>query len=405
MSSPVLGIMTLYLNDHRGLEERGIYRKMILEGRKRGLDVYVFTPADVHSGGKHINAMVYNPGKGWSREWRSFPDLIFDRCRIQRNHRFVQLQDFRKKYGHLLYLNRPLRNKWTIHQLLATKAAFREHLPDTCLFQDMSDVNRMLKTYPLIYLKPINGTGGRGILRIEHSNKEPNTVLVRGRNQKRQIITPRNVHMSRLGALLQHWDMKDKYLVQQGIQLQLPNQRVHDYRMLVQKNGEGEWEFTGCAGRIGAEKSVTSNLHGGGQAIEMKRLMKQWIPEEEKQAEIASTAEKFGIAIASFLEETYGALCELALDLAIDKSGHIYLLEVNPKPAREVFSRIGESEIYEKAITQPLEYALWLYRHRPVSSTSSRPKTAAPTKPVTPVKPATPAIRRSTPSRKKRRTR
>ncbi|MDT9719087.1 YheC/YheD family protein [Paenibacillus sp. ClWae2A] len=365
MSSPVLGIMTLYLNEHRALEERSVYRRMILEGRKRGLDIYVFTPADVHPGGKQIEAMVFHEGKGWSREWRSFPDLIFDRCRIQRNRRFQQLLAFREKYGHLLFLNRPLRNKWTIHQTLLQKANFREHLPETALFQDMSDVNRMLKVSSLVYLKPINGTGGRGILRIERSNNEANTVLVQGRDQKRRIITPRKVHLSRLGSLLQHWNMKDKYLVQKGIQLQLPNGRVHDYRMLVQKNGEGQWELTGCAGRMGAEKSVTSNLHGGGQAIAMDRLMKQWIEDDDLREEINMTAEKFGIDVASFLEDTYGDLCELALDLAIDRSGRIYLLEVNPKPAREVFARIGERDIYYKAITQPLEYALWVYRNRP----------------------------------------
>ncbi|CAI6021852.1 Endospore coat-associated protein YheD [Paenibacillus sp. JJ-100] len=364
MSSPVLGIMTLYLNEHRALEERSIYRRMILEGRKRGLDIYVFTPADVHPSGRKIEAMVYDETKGWSREWRAFPDLIFDRCRIQRNHRFKQLLAFREKYGHLLFLNRPLRNKWTIHQTLSEKAAFRQHLPETVLYQDMSDVNRMLKASPLVYLKPINGTGGRGILRVERSNKEASTVLVQGRDQKRRIITPRKVHLSRLGSLLQHWNMKDKYLVQKGIQLQLPNGRVHDYRMLVQKNGEGVWELTGCAGRMGAEKSVTSNLHGGGQAVAMQRLMQQWIPEEELREEVIATAEKFGINVATFLEDTYGDLCELALDLAIDKNGHIYLLEVNPKPAREVFARIGERSIYYKAITQPLEYALWVYRNR-----------------------------------------
>ncbi|WP_440118300.1 YheC/YheD family endospore coat-associated protein [Paenibacillus sp. QZ-Y1] len=380
MSSPVLGIMTLYLNEHRALEERSIYRRMILEGRKRGLDIYVFTPADVHPGGKRIEAMVFHSEKGWSREWRSFPDMIFDRCRIQRNRRFQQLLAFREKYGHLLFLNRPLRNKWTIHQTLLAKSAFREHLPDTVLFQSLSDVNRMLKGSSLIYLKPINGTGGRGILRIERRNNEADTVLVQGRDQKRRIITPRKVHLSRLGSLLQHWNMKDKYLVQKGIQLQLPNGRVHDYRMLVQKNGEGQWEITGCAGRMGAEKSVTSNLHGGGQAVAMQRLMKQWITDEDLRAEINATAEKFGMDVASFLEDTYGDLCELALDLAIDKSGQIYLLEVNPKPAREVFARIGDQEMYSKAITQPLDYALWVYRNRP----SGVPRRTISPQPVTP---------------------
>lgn len=127
----------------------------------------------------------------------------------------------------------------------------------------------------------------------------------------------------------------------------------------------------------GCRKSVTSNLHGGGQAIAMDRLMKQWIEDDDLRAEINTTAEKFGIDVASFLEDTYGDLCELALDLAIDRSGRIYLLEVNPKPAREVFARIGERDIYYKAITQPLEYALWVYRNRP-PGTARKPASPKP---------------------------
>lgn len=37
------------------------------------------------------------------------------------------------------------------------------------------------------------------------------------------------------------------------------------------------------------------------------------------------------------------------------------MLEVNPKPAREVFSRIGEKETYRRSIAKPMEYALWVY--------------------------------------------
>ncbi|MNY82113.1 hypothetical protein D3C86_2240400 [compost metagenome] len=40
------------------------------------------------------------------------------------------------------------------------------------------------------------------------------------------------------------------------------------------------------------------------------------------------------------------------------------MLEVNPKPAREVFSRSGDSSTYRKALTRPLEYAMWVYKNK-----------------------------------------
>ncbi|MEF2968851.1 YheC/YheD family protein [Paenibacillus sp. M1] len=367
MSQPVLGILTLYLNDKKQLEERHIYQRMITEGQRIGLDIFVFTPMDVYEKKNMINALVYDPKqKKWSRKWRGFPNLIFDRCRIQRSRRFEQLKRFRARYGNLTFLNRPLRDKWTIYQTLSRKSAFRPHLPETVLYRNSGDAFRLLKNHDTVYVKPINGTGGRGILRVEKLGGD--MFLIQGRRLNRKIIPAQKVHKSRLGAFLQSWKGSGRYVAQQGIHIKLPNGRVHDYRMLVQKNGKGEWEVTGGAGRVGPARSVTSNLHGGGQAISMQRLLAQVVSNEDRRLEIRRTAERLSLEIAAYLEATYEALCELALDLAIDRSGRVYVLEVNPKPAREVFSQIGDAEAYRSAIVKPLEYAMWMYKRGAGSS-------------------------------------
>lgn len=365
MSTPVLGILTLYLNDNKQLEERPVYQNMIIEGEKLGLDIYIFTPMDVNDTKKKIHALMYDPlQKKWYRKWRDFPNMIYDRCRIQKSERFQQLLQFRKTYNHLLFLNRPLRNKWTIHEVLSRRADLKKHLPETRMYKSLSDVKTMLQSKPILYLKPVNGTGGRGILRIEKLKGSSQQYYIQGRNQQRKIITPQKVHSARLGSILQTWNMKDRYLVQEGIPVELPDGRVHDYRMLVQKNKDGTWGLTGIAGRIGAIRSVTSNLHGGGKAVSIDTLLAQWIPNDKKRLVVKQQAETLGLETAAYLEETYGALCELALDLAINKNGDVYLLEVNPKPAREVFAKSGQKHIYKQAIVTPLEYALWVYQKK-----------------------------------------
>jgi glutathione synthase/RimK-type ligase-like ATP-grasp enzyme len=132
--------------------------------------------------------------------------------------------------------------------------------------------------------------------------------------------------------------------------------------MLVQKNGKGEWEVTGCAGRIGAARSVTSNLHGGGRAIEMEKLLRQRFASDKTIEKIRQTAEKLAMDIVDQLELEYGRLCELALDLAVDPDGHVWLIEINPKPGRNIFLQINDLEAYRTAIIRPLEYAKWLYK-------------------------------------------
>ncbi|WP_020615954.1 YheC/YheD family protein [Paenibacillus daejeonensis] len=364
MPQPVLGILTLYLNDNRLLEERSIYQKMTVAGAKMGLRVLVFTPEDVNYKQHRIHAMFYHPEtRQWTRKWTPFPDMIFDRCRIQRSYRFEQLKRFRSVYGHLTFLNRPLRNKWTVYKRLSGESRFRPYLPYTRMIEGKRDIQDMLLKYPLLYLKPINGTGGRGILRIERQQR--GTWLIQGRDHSRRIIKPSTVSASALHNKLAAWDMKQrKYIIQQGIAIKLSGGRVHDYRMLVQKNRQGEWEVTGCAGRVGAPGSITSNLHGGGHAMMMSTLLKRWIGDEAKQKKVVEDAEQFSVQVAAYLEQSYGRLCELALDLAIDRSGQIWLLEVNPKPAREVFARAGDRHTYQQAIIKPLEYALGLYQRK-----------------------------------------
>ncbi|PWV90569.1 glutathione synthase/RimK-type ligase-like ATP-grasp enzyme [Paenibacillus cellulosilyticus] len=361
MAKPVLGILTLYLNDSGALEERPIYQRMTTAAKKLGLDVFVFTPRDVNYKTNRINAQFYDSEtKKWSKRWTSFPNMIYDRCRIQKSSRFDELRRFRQQYGHLTFLNRPLRNKMTVHRTLSRDKRFSSNLPSSRMYESIADLNAMLRKHSLIYLKPINGTGGRGILRIERIDNDK--VLLQGRDQQRRIVEPQRIAISELSSKLSSWSLKEKrYLVQQGIPIKLPNGRVHDYRMLVQKDGEGVWRVTGCAGRIGAQNSVTSNLHGGGHAATMDTLLKRWIKNESKIDSVKNDAEQFGVQVAQYLEQSFGRLCELALDLAIDKQGRVWLLEVNPKPAREVFIEAGDNKTYQRAITRPLEYALHLY--------------------------------------------
>ncbi|OXM15262.1 YheC/YheD family protein [Paenibacillus herberti] len=364
MTQPVLGILTLYLDDKETLEERSIYRHMITAAKKMGLEVFVFTPADVDFETNRIHAQFYNTSsKSWTHKWTSFPHMIYDRCRIQHSHRFEQLRKFRSRYGHLTFLNKPLRNKWTVYKTLSSQSRFQNKQPFTMLYTGHKDLSEMLSRYPLVFLKPINGTGGRGILRIELQKDD--TYLIQGRDQTRRIIQPQQVGATALKKKLSSWNLEGgKYIVQQGIMIKLPNGRVHDYRLLVQKNSRGEWEATGCAGRIGAPKSITSNLHGGGKAMGMDELLGSWVGDEARARAVRREAEQFGVEVAAYLEQQYDRLCELALDLAIDRKGGIWLLEVNPKPAREVFRESGDEATYERAIVKPLEYAMYVYSRR-----------------------------------------
>ncbi len=115
---------------------------------------------------------------------------------------------------------------------------------------------------------------------------------------------------------------------------------------------------------IGAARSITSNLHGGGIAVEMGKLLRERFREEKKIATIRETSKRLAMDIVAQLEQEYGRLCELALDLAIDPDGGVWLLEINPKPGRNIFLQIQDLPAYRTAVSSPLEYAKWLHKQK-----------------------------------------
>lgn len=358
-----LGVLTLYLKSKKTFEERNFYEQLTVAGKSLGVEVYIFTPQDVDERNRKIHAHRYDAGrKRWRREWIPYPDLFFDRSRYHAKRRFIPASRFRKRNPELSFISSQLTNKWNLHAALSQRPEVRGHLPDTALYRSFRDLLAHLNRHALVYLKPITGTGGRGILRIR--KLAAGLYEVSGRRRDRTIIPKRKVSRRQLQSAVEAQKPAGKYLIQQGIDLRLKSGSVHDYRLLIQKNGEGRWEITGCVGRIGPSGSITSNLHGGGRAAPMMKLLGLWFNDEAKAERAAADIRAFAHRLAETLEQRYGRLCELALDLAVDRHGRIWLLEVNTKPAREVFRRIGDKAAYLNAIRRPLEYARWLYERR-----------------------------------------
>ncbi|WP_159881608.1 YheC/YheD family endospore coat-associated protein [Paenibacillus puerhi] len=356
-----LGVLAMYMNK-RHLEELSFFRKLCIIGERLGLEVLIFTPDDVHQNGTMIHTLTYRgTERRWVRKWSKFPPIIYDRCRYHGAVNFRKLSHFRKKYTKLRYISKPLANKWKMHQLLSEHPGIAPHLPATIRYREPRELGDFLKKHAVVYMKPKSGTGGRGIIRLQRVGGIP-ALLMQGRDPARRIIPARKITVEQIPLRLAGWKLNERYIVQQGIPLELKDGRVHDFRMLVQKDGDGEWQVTGCAGRIGPRQSVTSNLHGGGTAVAMETLLKKRFSSEQKVSEIRNEAYELGLRIALHLEKKFGPFCEAGLDLAVDPKGHVWLLEVNPKPSREVFNRIGEKETYRRAISRPLEYALWLIR-------------------------------------------
>ncbi|WP_400163718.1 YheC/YheD family protein [Brevibacillus sp. TJ4] len=365
MKRPVIGVLTW--REGRRFAEPVYFRRLIKAGEKLGATVFLFAPHDVLAGGKQVRGYVLDHNGKWQAKLFPTPDAVFDRYRYTPTQAFRDYVAFRRN-SRFLYANNRLANKWRVHDVLTRDPRMHRWLPETLLYTSPAILTRMLARHALLYVKPINGTGGRNILRIERTNAGYRLL---GRDKQRAKVTSLLSTVPAVQRFVSRWAKGDRYVVQQGLHLELMPRRSVDMRLLIQKDGSGEWSITGHAIRVGGERSATSNLHGGGKAVPVPAFLSPRFG-AEKTKQIISDCEQLAHQTARTLENHFGRMVEFGLDIGIDVEGRAWLIEVNPKPAREVFREMGMSELYQKAISRPLEYALYLARTKGQDNAGSR---------------------------------
>jgi len=224
-----------------------------------------------------------------------------------------------------------------------------------------ANLAKLLKEYPLLYLKPGNGTGGRSILKVERTS-QGYQLLGRARN-----LIKKSAHFRSEATLinwLNRWVNQEKirngnFMIQQGLDLALIPQRVSDTRLLIQKNEQGEWQVTGLGVRVGPLGSPTSNLHGGGKPLPFNKVMVERFGVGKAKL-IREECQELAMQVVQTIEKYFGSMMEFGLDIGIDVMGEVWLIEVNPKPGREIFKELGNQDLYRKSIERPIQYAMHL---------------------------------------------
>lgn len=366
---PVIGILTW--REGKRFGEPGYLRRLVTAGKRMGAETFLFSHQDVNTAEKKIRGFVPAKGGGWESRLFPWPEVVIDRYR-KREDAYMRL----RHGGVFQFANSPFGKKWRVTELLAKDDRVKRWIPETYVYAK-GKVKAMLDRYPIVYVKPGNGTGGRSIVKISQAGKH---FLIQGRDRRLQRRKASFATRDGVESWIQKWVREQRirdgnFLVQQGLDLSLVPGRVADVRLLIQKNSAGEWEVTGSGVRLGETGSSISNLHGGGKAISFQSFVgKRFGPERTKL--IQQECHRMAHEIASVLEEKFGRMMEFGLDVGVDVAGRVWLIEVNPKPGREIFRQMGDTRTYEEAITRPVSFALHLINSGQVQTKGGR-KTGA----------------------------
>jgi len=211
----------------------------------------------------------------------------------------------------------------------------------------------MLKRYKSIIVKPVNGMGGKGIVKLNYDNL---MLTMEKDNEAKQEIS--------LNSLVESLASSHSYIIQKWIDIRDKDNHVFDIRALVQKNAAHKWELTGMAVRRGQAFSITSNLKGGGAVFEVSPFLTKTFG-AERAKHLTKQLSRIALYIPSYLEKIYNKqLFELGIDLAVDRHGQVWIIEVNNKPGKTIFQQLNDPILDEKSKRLPVLYAHSLLKRK-----------------------------------------
>jgi glutathione synthase/RimK-type ligase-like ATP-grasp enzyme len=317
---------------------------------------YVVTLKEILKEKESVTGWYYANNK-WKKEEFPLPQVIYNRIgsrKIENTSTFTELKQKMVKKNIFLF-NQTFLNKWDVHTALQGSKQLSVHLPHTHLFEGPLTLKTMVEKYNVVFIKPIHGSLGRGIYRIQ---KIPQGFQSQYTTLNGQI----HKHFTKLSQLYSYLSKRvnpKKHIIQEGIPILHYTGRPIDFRALMQKNYQGEWAVTSMVGRMGPENRFVSNIARGGELSKVIGILSSCsIPQPKKvKQQLIQVARKVCEEVERANEGHFG---ELGVDLAITRTGNIYLLEVNSKPSKTDDTVANSSSKGRPSVHRLLDYTLFL---------------------------------------------
>ncbi|ANE48717.1 hypothetical protein SY83_04115 [Paenibacillus swuensis] len=235
-----------------------------------------------------------------------------------------------------------VKSKWTKTKWLLSDRNLTQYVPETKRFTRAS-LNEMTGRYKMVYFKPTNGTGGSGIARIVRTPSRKFRVKKDARMVEVTSVSSLYAHLLKIAR-------GRSYLLQRGVYLQTSRGRPFDLRVTMQKTGGGKWVPTVMFVKLGKPNNVVTNYHQGGklELIEQTLRRSGYNTAQIKQYQLK--LKSLGMKTAHCFNRHSVKFKELGLDVALDRDGRLWILEVNTRPGFSALKSLGDKSLYRTIV-------------------------------------------------------
>ncbi|GIM47893.1 hypothetical protein DNHGIG_34420 [Collibacillus ludicampi] len=364
---PLVGILAR-VHVHEGKPygmQVAVFERLLEAAEKERLFGFIFSPEQIHWEKGVVKGWfrrILGERKMWVQERLPLPDVIYDQIisrKYEKNPRVIENKTKLLRLYQTNYFNPGFFDKWQVHTWLNKDSRMRGYLPHTILLDSREKMIRFMQEHRLVYMKPIHGSLGLGIIKIMRLQDGRYSYQIKGKKgiAKEGIVTTPAQILSLTGT---HKTGK-KYVIQQGLNLLTFDNRPFDIRILMQKDQTGKWRRTKAFCRIAQRGDITSNLSTGGNALPVREVLRKICADKNELVRIQRKINHLSRMLPLVIEEQCGlSLGELGLDIGIDEDRYLWVIEVNAKPWKKPMTENGSQHLVVQSFRRPMLYAKYL---------------------------------------------
>ena len=217
--------------------------------------------------------------------------------------------------------------KIRFHRMFRKVPQLKPYLPHTAYCTEHR-LAAFLDRYPAVYIKPDGGERGIGVVKAWKCGSAIYYVKEKGE--------PRTA--GSVQELFRKLKLKRPHIVQQAIDLARIGGRPYDIRLMMMRDRSKRWTCIGMAAKVAGTKSVVTNVaRGGGYVLPIDKALQlslglSGLEAAEKKNEMIRFAEQ---CTQVYSKSRYG--WQLGYDLAVDREGKVWFIEINSAPAHSLF--------------------------------------------------------------------
>jgi len=317
-----------------------VFKSIQKEMKNFGAQSFVFTNDNIHA--DRISGYVYFEGYNrWGKVSFPFPDLIYNKISTRSEETSSEFQHLYELYKQQEkpFFNPGFFNKWDCHLALSKQKNLEPYLPKTWIYTKEVDLDNLIYTYPSLYLKPVNGYKGSGIVRMM---KHDHHFTIQTKQEQLMIST------SELKTWIENSLQSHSYIIQEEIETDKFDGCKYDLRVLCMYK-KGGYSIVGVGVRKAPKGSIVTHVPNGGEILSFQKVQDRCSIEQ-----IDLLANQVG----AILTEKFGFIGEFSMDIGVATDSSLYLFEINSKPM--IFD---ENDIQQKRIVQLVELFLSLSRN------------------------------------------